>query len=107
MGGLPLATLLSNRSACHLRLMHHAEAEADASECLQLNPNHTKAFYRRALARRALGDLHGAVDDALMAQVCPSPPNSACDPPWRLLHPCATASPCVAITALSMLTAVQ
>ena len=53
----------NNRSLCWLRLKEYARAEADATLVLHKEPGNVKAWFRRALARRAQDDLEGAMDD--------------------------------------------
>merc|ERR1719245_232256 len=46
-----------------LKLGRYEQANADASVALSLDPTYTKAYLRRATARRELGDLEGALRD--------------------------------------------
>lgn len=58
--GATAAILYNNRAMCHLKLQHWADAEADATACLQLDRALVKAYYRRAMARKNLGKLKDA-----------------------------------------------
>ena len=55
--------LYANRAMCYLKLQQWEDAEKDATTCIQMNRTYFKAFYRRALARRALGKLEEARSD--------------------------------------------
>lgn len=55
--------LYANRAMCYLKLQQWAEAEKDATTCVGMNRSYFKAFYRRALARKALNKLEEAVSD--------------------------------------------
>ena len=46
-----------------LKLGRYEQANADTSVALSLDPTYTKAYLRRATARRELGDLEGALRD--------------------------------------------
>ena len=46
-----------------LKLGRHESANADATVALSIDPTYTKAYLRRATARRELGDLEGAARD--------------------------------------------
>lgn len=37
----------SNRSACHALKGEHSKAKKDAEECIRLNPDFVKGYYRR------------------------------------------------------------
>ncbi|KEG10194.1 putative TPR-repeat protein [Trypanosoma grayi] len=72
----PLAHVLyGNRALCYLKLDKWVDAERDASSCVRLNRSYSKGYYRRAVARRQLGNLKGARTDleAVLALV----PNDA------------------------------
>ena len=60
----PTAVVYANRAMARLKLRQHAEAEADCSQAIALDGQYMKAFQRRAAARRALGRLLPAVEDA-------------------------------------------
>ena len=46
-----------------LKTQSFEAAETEASECVRKNRTYTKGFFRRALARRALGKLKECSDD--------------------------------------------
>eukprot|EP00758_Cryptobia_borreli_P002023 Tbor_TRINITY_DN2715_c0_g1::TRINITY_DN2715_c0_g1_i1::g.15220::m.15220 len=51
----PIAHLMyANRAMCYLKEDNLADAESDASNCIDLKRTYHKAYYRRALARRGL-----------------------------------------------------
>lgn len=62
-GGSAAATLLMNRGLRDLSNSAGEEAEADFDAVLALEPELPDAFYRRGLARFALGDYPGALAD--------------------------------------------
>ena len=68
--------LYANQAQCHLELRHWEEAEKAATACIEISGTFFKAFYRRALARRALGDVLGARGD-LETMLQLSPGNTA------------------------------
>lgn len=51
----PSSLAFANRAMAMLKLGRHAEAEADCSEALRMDPKYAKAWLRRGAARRALG----------------------------------------------------
>ncbi|RNC55060.1 TPR-repeat protein [Trypanosoma cruzi] len=55
--------LYGNRALCYLKLERWADAELDASACLRLNHSYSKGYFRRAIARKQLGNLRGARTD--------------------------------------------
>jgi tetratricopeptide (TPR) repeat protein len=55
--------LYANRAMCYLKLQIWDLAEKDATTCIQMNRTYAKAFYRRALARKALNKLRDARSD--------------------------------------------
>jgi len=57
------STLASNQAMCLLKLDRPAEAEERASAALAADPGNCKAVYRRGLARLALGEARGALED--------------------------------------------
>ena len=63
------STLYGNRSLCNLRLRRWDAAEKDATSAIGLNRTNAKAFYRRALARKQLGNLDEAKSDLDTVQV--------------------------------------
>jgi tetratricopeptide (TPR) repeat protein len=57
-GSLPdeeRVTILSNCALCHLKLGQYEQAARVASRVLEVDPDHTKALYRRGQARLAMG----------------------------------------------------
>ena len=61
---LPFDALpLSNRAQCWLKLQQWSEAERDCSAALELDARNVKALYRRATARKGLGQLDSALAD--------------------------------------------
>ncbi len=61
--GSAAATLLMNRGMRDLSNEAGEEAEADFDAVLVLEPQLADAYYRRALARSAVGDYRGALSD--------------------------------------------
>lgn len=59
----PTAVTFANRAMARLKLGQHAEAEADCSQALALDPRYLKALQRRSTARRALKRLLLAIED--------------------------------------------
>eukprot|EP01038_Epipyxis_sp_PR26KG_P013443 gene13443-18025_t len=55
-----LTTLLSNRAACHLKLLNYNEAIIDCDGAIELNPTLLKAYYRKATAFEALKEYNKA-----------------------------------------------
>ncbi|GMH73216.1 hypothetical protein TrST_g7037 [Triparma strigata] len=47
--------LLSNRSACFLKLGHHEKALKDASECVAVSPSNVKGLFRKGVSLHAMG----------------------------------------------------
>ena len=58
-----LAFAYNNRAFCHLKLSNYIPAIADASKVLEIEPDNTKALYRRAQAFRGVDDLTSAERD--------------------------------------------
>ena len=54
---------LSNRAQCHLKLRSFSEAALDCDAALALEPGHVKSRFRRATARKELGQTQPAIDD--------------------------------------------
>jgi hypothetical protein len=54
----------------HLKLKNWINAEADASEALSIDPNHSKSYQRRCVSRISLGKLRAAMMDAYAAEDC-------------------------------------
>jgi tetratricopeptide (TPR) repeat protein len=57
------AVLVANRAMALLKKNRFESANADATVAVGLDPTYTKAYLRRATARRELGDFEGAVRD--------------------------------------------
>eukprot|EP01064_Diplonema_japonicum_P033249 TRINITY_DN6507_c0_g1_i1.p2 TRINITY_DN6507_c0_g1~~TRINITY_DN6507_c0_g1_i1.p2 ORF type:complete len:466 (+),score=126.40 TRINITY_DN6507_c0_g1_i1:3055-4452(+) len=55
--------LYANRAMASLKLEKWADAEDDATKCVQSNRTYTKGFFRRALARKGSGKLKEAITD--------------------------------------------
>ncbi|KAI9917576.1 hypothetical protein PsorP6_012593 [Peronosclerospora sorghi] len=68
--------LLTNRAACYLQLKDFGQAETDCSLALELDPENTKARYRRAQAFMGLGRLTEAFQDIRLV-LHQSPTNKA------------------------------
>ncbi|KAH7470982.1 hypothetical protein KRP22_003145 [Phytophthora ramorum] len=65
--------LLSNRAACLLQIQDFTGAEKDCTLALGLEPNNSKARYRRAQAHMGLGNMTQAFKDVhLVLQYAPS-----------------------------------
>ncbi|XP_074278033.1 uncharacterized protein LOC141601631 isoform X2 [Silene latifolia] len=60
---LPNTTTFANRAMAYLKVNKYEEAENDCTESLKLNANYFKVYWRRALARKELGNLKGALED--------------------------------------------
>ncbi|OAD68982.1 hypothetical protein PHYBLDRAFT_127325 [Phycomyces blakesleeanus NRRL 1555(-)] len=58
-----VAAYFSNRAFCHLKLESYGYVISDADAALALDPNFTKANYRRATANMALGKFKEALKD--------------------------------------------
>lgn len=63
------STLYANRALCNLKLQKWEQAEKDATSSIQMNRTNAKSFYRRALARKQLGNLVDAKADLDTVQV--------------------------------------
>lgn len=59
--GRPRAVLLTNRSACFLKLGQHDKALADAEAAVGIDATYCKAHFRRGLALHALGRFRDAL----------------------------------------------
>ncbi|XP_021758808.1 putative F-box/kelch-repeat protein At1g15680 [Chenopodium quinoa] len=53
----------ANRGMANIKVHRYHEAEADCTEALKLDGEYFKAYGRRAVARKELGDLTGYVED--------------------------------------------
>ena len=60
--------VLSNRSQSYLKLKRYLEAEQDADQALQLDPEHLKSLQRRGTARYYLGKYRLSARDFSKAQ---------------------------------------
>ncbi|CEJ02350.1 Putative Serine/threonine-protein phosphatase [Rhizopus microsporus] len=58
-----VASYYTNRAFCHLKLEAYGYAISDADKALEIDPNFTKANYRRASANMALGNFKEALKD--------------------------------------------
>ncbi|KAG1439082.1 hypothetical protein G6F56_012409 [Rhizopus delemar] len=58
-----VASFYTNRAFCHLKLESYGYAIADSDKALLVDPNFTKANYRRASANMALGKFKEALKD--------------------------------------------
>ncbi|KAJ3441683.1 serine/threonine-protein phosphatase [Anaeramoeba flamelloides] len=56
----PTAILYSNRSLCHIKLEHYAQALKDADHSIVLNPDYCKAYYRKGDSLFGLGKFEEA-----------------------------------------------
>ena len=52
----------------HLKMKSWAQAEADATSALQIDPHHFKSYQRRCVARLAMGKVRAAMVDICSAQ---------------------------------------
>jgi len=64
----PRHVVLSNRSACFLKLGHHEKALKDGSDAEILNPTYVKGVFRKGLALHAMGRYREAIDALAKAQ---------------------------------------
>ena len=62
-GNEQLAILFSNRAATYLKTLNYTECVNDCNSALEIDPSALKAYYRRAQAYSALGDLTKAYSD--------------------------------------------
>ena len=58
----PRHVVLSNRSACFLKLGHHEKALADSCEAYKLDPTYVKGIFRKGLALHAMGRYQEALE---------------------------------------------
>lgn len=58
-----LALLYSNRSQCNLRLQRYRDCIQDATFSVELFSDNAKAYYRRGVARKEIGDYESALQD--------------------------------------------
>ena len=64
----PRHVILSNRSACFLKLGHHEKALKDGFDAEILNPAYVKGVFRKGLALHAMGKYREAIDALAKAQ---------------------------------------
>jgi tetratricopeptide (TPR) repeat protein len=64
----PRHVVLSNRSACFLKLGHHEKALKDGSDAEILNPAYVKGVFRKGLALHAMGRYPEAIEALAKAQ---------------------------------------
>lgn len=62
------ATILSNLTLVHIKLLQWTTAEEYATKILEINTNDVKALYRRALSRIGNNKLDGAMEDLKTAK---------------------------------------
>ncbi|KAL5203254.1 hypothetical protein ABZP36_014206 [Zizania latifolia] len=67
IGLSPTAVAFANRAMAYLKLRRFEEAENDCTEALNLDDHYVKAYSRRITARKELGKLKEAMDDAEFA----------------------------------------
>ncbi|KAG2317039.1 hypothetical protein Bca4012_067934 [Brassica carinata] len=63
----PNAVAFANRAMAYLKIKRYREAEADCTEALNLDDRYIKAYSRRATARKQLGMIKEAKEDAEFA----------------------------------------
>ncbi|XP_044962708.1 RNA polymerase II-associated protein 3 isoform X1 [Hordeum vulgare subsp. vulgare] len=63
----PTAVAFANRAMAYLKLRRFEEAESDCTEALNLDDRYVKAYSRRITARKGLGKIKEAMDDAEFA----------------------------------------
>jgi tetratricopeptide (TPR) repeat protein len=64
----PRHIVLSNRSACFLKLGHHEKALKDGIEAERLEPSYVKGVFRKGLAHHAMGNYQEAITALAAAQ---------------------------------------
>jgi tetratricopeptide (TPR) repeat protein len=72
-----LLSLQTNLSMMQFKLEKYSQSQAVATKALEIDPHYVKALYRRAAARRKLGDPDGAMADLKLA-LSKEPNNAAC-----------------------------
>ncbi|KAF9619810.1 hypothetical protein IFM89_009561 [Coptis chinensis] len=60
----PTAVAFANRAMAYLKIKRFEEAENDCTEALNLDDRYTKAYSRRATARKELGKLKASLEDS-------------------------------------------
>lgn len=63
----PSAVAHANRAMAYIKIRRFKEAESDCTEAVALDDRYVKAFSRRGMARKELGNYVGAVEDAEFA----------------------------------------
>lgn len=63
----PMAAAYANRAAAYLKITGYLQAEIDCTEALKLDNHYMKAYARRAIAKKELGKLEEAKEDAELA----------------------------------------
>ena len=63
----PRHIVLSNRSACFLKLGHHDKALEDGNEAERLDPTYVKGTFRKGLALHAMGRYRDAIESLASA----------------------------------------
>ncbi|XP_074263332.1 uncharacterized protein LOC141586103 [Silene latifolia] len=63
----PNAAFFAYRAMTYMKLNKYQEAENDYTESLKLDANYFKVYWLRALARKELGNLKGALEDVELA----------------------------------------
>ncbi|KAK9084346.1 hypothetical protein Scep_030817 [Stephania cephalantha] len=63
----PTAVAFANRAMAYLKLKRFEDAEVDCTEALNLDDRYTKAYSRRATARKELGKLKESFEDSEFA----------------------------------------
>lgn len=58
-----LSILHANKAMCYLKLQNWQAAEREATLSLSANSSFAKAYYRRAVARKNIGNLSAARSD--------------------------------------------
>lgn len=64
----PRHIILSNRSACFLKLGHHEKALKDGTQSESLDPTYVKGIFRKGLTLHAMGKYREAIDSLATAQ---------------------------------------
>jgi len=64
----PRHVVLSNRSACFLKLGHHEKALKDGTDAAILDPTYVKGIFRKGLALHAMGRYEEAIQSLATAQ---------------------------------------
>jgi len=54
-------TIIGNRSAANYQLKNYTEAMTDAEKCIEINPDWSKGYQRKAMCLQATGMLDDAV----------------------------------------------